>query len=193
MMQKEEQKGKLIPFTRFLRAAEGPCQILMTAVSKNTGEQLVVYQELFGEYQVYAERVGDFLSKSEEAARGTFGENQHDPEKEAEGSSEHIKAAGEASEDGSEHIEAVIEASEDGSEHVLDPMLERFLDARTTRQRLEILDEMRGHITNEMIDPMAIALGVEIDEEKSVQVRYEELRDCLATIHRYETERGGIR
>ncbi len=71
-------------------------------------------------------------------------------------------------------------------------MLERFLDARTTQDRLTVLDEMRGRVTDAMIDTMALASDVEV-KPGPLQLRYEDLHDCLLTIQRYELERSRLR
>ena len=70
----------------------------------------------------------------------------------------------------------------------LDPRVEAFLDASSLQDKLEILTGLRGRVTNEMVDTMAIASGIEIDEGDPGE-RLEELRSCLLTIEKYEQRR----
>lgn len=148
------------------------------------------------------ERIG---GASEEAA-GSKTENGKRQEKESESEAERAGDGGRTAEEPAEvpgperrtagNPAETARPEEDGGnspEPELDPALERFLDARTTQQRLEILDEMRGRITDGMIDTMAFATGLEIEGGCSPRERFEDLRECLITIQRYETERGRLR
>lgn len=81
------------------------------------------------------------------------------------------------------------DSSQDG---VLNPLVEAFLDADSAEDKLAILAKMRGVVTDDMIDTMAMASGVEIDPGP-VETRYYDLRDCLQMINRYELERGRLR
>ncbi|MDO4285687.1 MAG: DUF1653 domain-containing protein [Eubacteriales bacterium] len=81
----------------------------------------------------------------------------------------------------------------DGTEeNSLDPLVEAFLDADGTREKLRLLEELRPRVTDGMIDTMAMASGVEI-EEGDVQERLNDLGDCLRTIERYEQTRERFR
>ena len=93
---------------------------------------------------------------------------------------------------GEEAPVSAADALEESGEKPLDPFLERFLDARTTEEKLTALAEMRGHVTDEMIDTMALACDVEVGPG-ALSVRYDDLRDCLLTIEKYELERGRLR
>lgn len=134
-----------------------------------------------------AERAGDGGRAAEESAERA-GDGGRTAEEPAEAPGPECRLAGNPAE--------TARPEENGGnspEPELDPALERFLDARTTQQRLEILDEMRGRITDGMIDTMAFATGLEIEGGCSPRERFEDLRECLITIQRYETERGRLR
>lgn len=73
-------------------------------------------------------------------------------------------------------------------ERALDPMVLEFLDADTYEQKLNILAGLYHRITDEMITTMAIASDVEIGDGET-QERYEELKSCLITLQRYESQR----
>ena len=77
---------------------------------------------------------------------------------------------------------------EDEGEFNLDPLIIEFLDADTCEKRLNILSALRERITDDMINIMAISVGVEI-KEGDVERRYDELRSCLLTFGKYESNR----
>lgn len=63
-----------------------------------------------------------------------------------------------------------------------------FLDADTYEERLNILASMRHRITDDMINTMAISVDLEI-EDGEIEERYEELKNCLLTLERFECNR----
>ena len=76
----------------------------------------------------------------------------------------------------------------DSEESVLEPMLLAFLDAETYTEKLNILAGLHHKITDDMITTMAIASDVEI-EEGDLEGRYNQLKNCLLTLERYEITR----
>lgn len=223
------------PMERYRHFKGGCYQILTLAVKEDTGEELVIYQALYGEGKVYARNLENFLSEvdhekypdakqkyrfelltPEDLAKNGPEEEmpagpeapplqEKEPEPDHPGYTEKTgslpenpgASAPEQNDAGTEPEkmparEETVEPQEPDGEAALDPYLERFLDARTTEERLTALDEMRGHVTDEMIDTMALASGVEVGPG-ATSMRYEDLRDCLATIEKYELERGRLR
>ncbi len=236
------------PLERYQHFRGGRYQVLTLAEKEDTGEQLVIYQALYGDNKIYARSLASFVEelspaqypdavqrfrfqKIEEdrsgeasgqdlASRDGAGSDAQDlTSQDGTGSDAQDLASQDgagcdaqdlASQDGAgSHVqERTQEASEslredaapdelrktvsDDAEPSLDPMLERFLDARTTQDRLTVLDEMRGRVTDAMIDTMALASDVEV-KPGPLQLRYEDLHDCLLTIQRYELERSRLR
>lgn len=154
-------------------------QIVAVAQHSETGEQLVIYQALYGDFKIYARPLEMFVGKVDrvkypDAAQEYRFElqNREQPVQAVEVSEEFFK-----------------EASEEASEEVsLDPLVIEFLDADTYEQRLNILAGLHHRITGEMLTTMAISCDVEVNEG-TIEERYEALRNCLLTMERFECNR----
>ncbi len=197
------------PLERYQHFRGGRYQVLTLAEKEDTGEQLVVYQALYGDNKIYARSLASFVEELSPAQypdavqRFRFQKIEEDRSEEAsgqdltsqDGAGSHVQ---ERTQEASESLREDAAPDElrktvsDEAEPSLDPMLERFLDARTTQDRLTVLDEMRGRVTDAMIDTMALASDVEV-KPGPLQLRYEDLHDCLLTIQRYELERSRLR
>ncbi len=70
----------------------------------------------------------------------------------------------------------------------VDPGVMKFLDAETYGEKLEILDSMKEFLTDDMINTMSIACDIEV-EEGDLGRRFESLRNCLMTFHKFESTR----
>ena len=167
-------------------------QITAVAEHTETGELLVIYQALYGEFKTYARPLKMFVSRVNREKypdvtqefrfelQGPGAERQR-----AESEPDPVKAAaGKTS--GSERSGWASEPTE--GEFTLEPMVLEFLDANTYEQRLNILTGLHHRITNDMITTMAIACDVEINDG-DVEERYEALKTCLVTLERYECNR----
>lgn len=170
-------------------------QITALAEHTETGEQLVVYQALYGDFKTYARPLAMFTGRVDRDkypdAQQEFRFELQGPEAERQ-KAERLEEAGvgdKASMERSELQTAEVSAVDEASEELdLDPLVLEFLDADEYEQRLNILAGLHHRITNDMITTMAIACDVEIDEG-DVEKRYEALRNCLLTLQRYECSR----
>ena len=70
----------------------------------------------------------------------------------------------------------------------IDPLILEFLDAETVLDKKNILAALHHRITDEMINTMALAMDVVI-EEGNLEERYRQFKNCLDMIERYEIER----
>ena len=180
-------------------------QITAIAEHTETGEQLVIYQALYGDFKTYARPLSMFVSRVDrtkypdaeqefrfelqgpEAGRQ---KEQSEPDRTADmhkqsEQADHSRTAGKAADSIGEKETA--EQSEEG-EPALDPLVLEFLDANHYEQRLNILAGLHHRITDDMITTMAIACDVEIPEGE-LEDRYEALKTCLVTLERYECNR----
>ncbi|WP_130836969.1 DUF1653 domain-containing protein [Lachnoclostridium sp. Marseille-P6806] len=174
-------------------------QIVTLAKDSETGETAVVYQALYPPYGVWVRKLSDFCARLEPSRypdaeqrfrfeRVLSGEESGDGEARGrQAPPETEKAALETDE--SRPDAGTVQPVPGEPQPVLDPMLEKFLDSASPEERLNILMALRGRITDEMIDTMAIACGLEI-EPGDISVRWNDLRECLLTIDRYEQSRS---
>lgn len=138
-------------------------QVMAVAEHSETGEQLVVYQALYGESKVYARPLSMFLEKV-------------DKEKYPDAAQEY-------------RFELQSGTDPERKEELnIDPMVLEFLDADSYEARLNILAGLRHRITDEMLTTMAIACDIELPEGE-VTERCEALRAALLMKDKYECSR----
>ena len=170
-MRQENPNG----FEQFVTKDGKHIQVLLACERAEDHEKLIVYQELSGPMRILAEnrerflqRAVPFVPSGEETVKAAPASvRPQEPVRDEETSS----GSGQA----------------DDSGYVLDPLVEKFLDAGTTDEKLDILSELRPRVTNDMIDTMALASGLEIDKG-DVAARFDDLKECLITIRRYEVK-----
>lgn len=179
-------------------------QIVSVAEHTETGEQLVIYQALYGDFKVYARPLSMFMEKVDrvkypdaeqeyrfeqvvragiETGEGIAESRAVDTCKWAE--TQILKAAADfkgVSEDISSENTHTAEALD------IDPLVLEFLDAGTYEERLNILAALHHRITDDMINTMALAVDVEV-QEGDIEERYAELRKCLLLYDKFECTR----
>lgn len=187
----------------------GMYQTLAVTEHTETGERLVVYQALYGDYRVYARPYDMFVSEIDRRKYPQAGQRYR--------FEEIIKSAGEAA--GPEHRPATVQVSEaveakpgnDGAkpgqsrefasmtlgeepqkptyaEDEVNPILLEFLDADTLEEKMHILIRYRNQMDESLLNSIAIALDIVV-EKKGVQEKYDEILNCLSTMKRFETTR----
>ena len=164
-------------------------QITAIAEHTETGETLVVYQAMYGDFKTYARPLAMFTSpvdrdKYPDASQEFRFELQGPDaarQKAETGMYSQMDSAGSG-------MEPLTESGEESEELNIDPMVLDFLDADSYEQRLNILTGLHHRITDDMITTMAIACDVEIGSG-DIEERYESLKTCLLTMERYECNR----
>ena len=176
-------------------------KVITLAVHSESGEQMVVYQALYGDLTVYCrpldmfvsevdhekypevtqklrfEPVDGLLNMDEEKLVETVKKENDIPETEVEN-------------DNLSMDEPVAMNQDQGEEQgEVDPLILEFLDAETTAQKKNILTALHHRITDEMINTLAVVMDVVI-EEGELEDRYYQLKSCLETKERYEIERN---
>lgn len=168
-------------------------QILSLAEHTETGEQLVIYQAMYGDFKVYARELRMFMEKLDSETYPDALQKRRfelvESKGEAEGQSEDKKDS-EVKETSAKKEIDVQKSMEDKAEEAwnLDPMVVQFLDARTYEEKLEILSGLHHRITDDMINTMALAVDIEV-KEGDIEERYLELRKSLMLYNRFECTR----
>lgn len=179
-------------------------QITAIAEHTETGEQLVIYQALYGDFKTYARPLSMFVERVDKRKypeadqefrfelQGQDAERQRNRTEEKENTLDEEQEI--AKEDHVSQIPEVIPESRNGQgeeeneELSIDPLVLEFLDSDSYEQRLNILAGLHHRITDEMITTMAIACDIEINDGETEE-RYEALKACLLTLERYECNR----
>ncbi|MDO4304903.1 MAG: DUF1653 domain-containing protein [Bacillota bacterium] len=190
-------------------------RIVTLAKHSETGEELVIYQALYGDYQVYARPLPMFFQKVdrekypdapqeyrfelvkellpvpnmlqpiETAGRETVSQQ-------SDGQTAEMSGKEPSGQFGIPQVEQPkmqeTEQSIEQEEINIDPLVLEFLDADSYEERLNILAALHHRITDEMINTMAVSVDLEV-KEGDTQERYEELKNCLLTLEKYECNR----
>ena len=179
----------------------GLYQVLTVAEHTETGEELVIYQAMYGDFKIYARPLEMFVSpvdrtKYPDAAQELRFQPQGAGRQTEATAPERAATDVQTSQGVSAEAKEVQPIQQDNSagtepeEPGLDPLVLEFLDARTYEQRLNVLAALHHRITNEMITTMALCCDIEV-EGNDVEQRYEELKQCLITKDRFEIKRLG--
>ncbi len=174
-------------------------QIVSIATHSETGEQMVVYQQLYAPFGVYVRPLEMFMSKVDKEKyphvqqEYRFEKIQTVAWETTEQKTKIIQSCvyedmnAEKNEPQQEEIEEETIAEEE-EELNLDPDLLRFLEADTYEEKLEILSMLHPRITDAMIDTMAVCLDTEV-KNGDIELRYSEILNCLLTLERFECNR----
>ena len=175
-------------------------RIVTLATHTETGEQLVIYQALYGEFQVFARPLSMFLEKvdakkyPDAAGKDRF---MRIPMAEAAAVPQPVPASSEnpveprpaamPSENPVESRPAAA-SSESPVEPQPDPGLLAFLDADSYEEKLEVFASLEGKVDLHMLNAIAASLDLELSDG-SLEEQYDTLKSCLMTLERYECNR----
>lgn len=193
-------------------------QIVTIAQHSETGEQLVIYQAMYGDFKTYARPLAMFTSKVDKVKypevqqrfrfelQGADADRQIREADEVNGGQTTTQAVPTATAQDTAIWTAQAATVQDTAtvaaqataqpasvetqpeEPELDPLVLEFLDADSYEQKLNILAGLHHRITDEMITTMAIACDIEVNDGETEE-RYEELKNCLLTMEKFECNR----
>lgn len=189
-------------------------QVLTIATHSETGEQLVIYQALYGEYGVYARPLDMFLSEvdrekypqavqkyrfervdlkgeTNESANGDCTDTERNVTTGAFIREESRSTEYESDQQEKEQQKVCrpeIRRGRAVTDTGVDPKFMAFLDTDDLDEKYDILLSMRDDITDRMVNNMAVVLDVVIPEG-DLYDRYEQLKTCVRTKQRYENFR----
>ncbi len=194
-------RPKPVPQELFKHFKNKMYQIVSIAIHSETREEMVVYQALYGDYKVYVRPLDMFMSEVDRTkypdvkqkyrfervdANGVSLEESYPEEKKRGTLEEERQKFRNEPYKPSEVMEKSVD--EEAEELNLDPLVIEFMDADLAADKNDILSKLRPIITNDMIDIMAMSLGVVVNEG-DVYDRFNDLRTCLTTMEKFESSR----
>lgn len=154
-------------------------QVKGTAIHSETKEKMVIYQGLYGSYEMYVRPYDMFLSEVDHI-------KYPDVVQKYRFELIDIKTGKSLEADYEENNQNMeSEKSEESEESEEDSKLIRFLDAYDYKEKLDILTSMRGELNDGLIDIMAESIEVAVPEG-DITDRYNSLRKCLMAHTKYE-------
>lgn len=170
-------------------------QVITIAKHSETGEELVIYQALYGDFGVYARPLAMFVSEVDHVKypqvqqkyRFELVEDQtadaaiNEGETGLNSTDDTIVADMNEKQD---EFAAKPDVSADAEPQV-QPKLMEFLEADSFQEKYNILVSMHDIITDSMIDTMAVVMDVVIPEG-DIEKRYDDLKYTIRTRQQYE-------
>ena len=171
-------------------------QVMAVAEHSETGERMVVYQALYGDYRVYVRPYEMFISEVDHekypqvTQRYRFEQVELSGEEcpdQGTGSVQEAPcgAAAESKEESAVQKRCPESPSGDGS---VNPILLEFLDAETLEEKLHIMIFGRNQMDDSLLNSIAISMDLVVDE-KSTQEKYDEILNCLSMMEKFECNR----
>ncbi len=179
----------------------GLYQVAAVATHTETGENLVIYQALYGDYGVYARPYEMFNSEVDRAKYPDAGqtyrfelvepgkeESGEEPEKQPESVSRPEQSTEQKTEQEAPKEAEAEQKPEDLEAGGVNPILLEFLDADTLEQKLHILTVYRNKMDESLLNSIAISLDLVV-EKKGLQEMYDEIINCLSMMKHFECNR----
>jgi len=192
-------------------------QILAVAKDSEDGHLIVVYQALYGSYEIYARDLIQFMSpvdrikypevevqyrftKVEPAQPTVNGGNGHSySQSNSKANTVHSESRSDVKVNAEYQSSHSDEKTNTGhqddqsdvkadADYQMDSQVEAFLDADSYEEKLNILAGLHRRITDDMLQIMALTMDIELNPG-STQERYDELKNCLLTRDKFEADR----
>lgn len=156
-------------------------KIIAIAHHSETGEELVIYQALYGDGMVCARPLDMFVSEVDHEKYPDV-KQKYRFEKIADAPEDGLKVApleGNGNQSKNEPAEKPL------SQMSAEEKMMAFFDEDDLEARYQILLAMREDVTNTMIDNMAVVMDIVIPDG-NIQNRYDDLKRAIQTKQRYE-------
>ena len=170
-------------------------QVIAVATHSETGEKMVVYQALYGDYQVYVRPLEMFISpvdrekypdvvqqyRFEQVFPGQMTVSQQN-ETPSAGQNARVWKNGERDDQA-----VIVGYDQEQQEETMDhEWLERFLDADRLEDRLAVLKQMEGHVTQKELDCIFLSLDLQPETGKTKMEQIMDLRRHIQLLRRYD-------
>ena len=149
-------------------------QVKCVAYHSETKEKMVVYQAMYGEYAVYVRPYDMFMSEVD---------HEKYPDVTQKYRFERVELSSDVPAEAQK--ETSVQSEYEGG---INPKVLEFLDSEDFDERYNILVALRDEIDDQIINTLAVALDVVIPEG-NIDDRYDQLKMCLRTRQRYESNR----
>ncbi|MCR5320290.1 MAG: DUF1653 domain-containing protein [Lachnospiraceae bacterium] len=175
-------------------------RVVAIAIHSETREELVIYQALYGDGGIYARPLTMFTSpvdhvKYPEVEQELRFQPVDDPvilkpDEAVKLGSQYAAAQTTGAPKVAEPVKTVSapKPQEPGDETVHPAVIE-YLDADTYGEKLRVLCSVRDDITKSMLETMAIAIDVQLNDEDDLEAQFEDLKYCLSNKERFECTR----
>ena len=176
-------------------------QIITVAKHSETGEELVIYQALYGDFSVYARPLAMFVSEVDHekypdvTQKYRFERVEREELGAAEKSGAKEEPAGRNVSGGwnqpgvkEETTEQNVSGGQEPAESEVNPRLMQFLDADDFEEKYNVLVGMRDEIDDNLLNAMAVSIDAVLPEG-DLSERYDALKYTVRTRQRYESLR----
>lgn len=171
----------------------GLYQTLAVAEHTETGERLVIYQALYGDYRIYARPYEMFAGEVDAGKYPEAGQRYRFQEitlRETEARPEGVSPAPREGTDPSGAEKAAPASSRPHAGQVsaegVNPVLLEFLDAETLEEKIHILTCNRNQMDHALLNSIAISLDVVVETD-DLQQKYDEIMSCLSIKKHFES------
>lgn len=165
-------------------------QIVAVAEHSETGEQMVVYQALYGDYRVYVRPYEMFVSEVDHEKYPDVSQKYRfelvEFTRKEDGQENRQETAREDPAEEEVQKEQPVPRTDEMNQ--VDPVLLEFLDADTLEEKMHILAYNRNRMTEGLLNSIAISLDLVV-EKKGIQAQCDEIMNCLGTMERFECNR----
>ena len=175
----------MIPGSIYKHFKGNKYQIIAIATHSETGEKMVVYQALYGDYKVYVRPYDMFVSPVDKEKYPDVKQKMRFEKLEViEKVDEEINI------DKADDIEQNEEkkTGQEKEEGTVNSVLMDFLNAETYKEKMDILIEGEKDVDEQILDSMALSVNF-ILPSGSKDSKVEALIQCLRTYEKYELRR----
>lgn len=165
------EERRPLPGQRYRHFKDKLYQVVGIAKHSETLEEMVVYQALYGDYGLYVRPLSMFMSEVDHKKYPEAAQKYR-----FEPVSESLTAAEEN------------DTAADRQEPETNGSLLEFLEAESNKEKLRVLQDMKEHITADMLETMALSLEVEVDTGNT-EMGYYQLEKVLMTLCKFEGRR----
>ena len=160
-------------------------QIVAGASHSETGEAMVVYQALYGDFKIWVRPLSMFM---EEVDREKYPdvEQEYRFEQVFPGQMNELGKNGNKPATGNL---AEYDQTQQPEEQMSHEWLERFLDADRPEDQLAVLKQMEGHVTQKELDCIFLSLDLQPETEKTKTEQVMDLRRHIQLLRRYDGSR----